>query len=282
MTNEWISVYPEGYDLKTPERKELYKFILSRLKDAFGDAPKKFTQALKILFFEGKVETCSSSIVDKKELMGRRPNDLGGRPYVFICLASPVVSLEFYKSVLKHYEEKSFEGGISGVFGRRGGQYDWSDDLILRFSVLLQALDEAESKEGSVPVDGRIPLSVLYFFFKEIFFQLNKNGSSRLAFGTVLVERFSQRLPAVRVDELWVGKYRELTAKEISSLLNGSSGRPEAYEDDWFVGFVSRYFSRDFNPDFLQFMDELYESIPEAKRIGWDGQRITNYPGNAQ
>lgn len=121
MTNEWISVYPEGYDLKTPERKELYKFILSRLKDDFGDAPKKFTQALKILFFEGKVETYSSSIADKKELIGRRPNDLGWCPSVFICLASPVVSLEFYKSVLKHYEEKSFEGGVYGVFGRRGG-----------------------------------------------------------------------------------------------------------------------------------------------------------------
>ena len=281
MTKEWISVYPEGCDLKTPERKDLYKFILSRLKDAFGDVPKKFTQALKTLFFEGKIETYSPSVLDKKELMGRRPNNLGGRPYVFICLASPVVSLEFYKGVLKNYEEKFFEGGVIGVFDRRG-QYDWSDDLILRFSVLLQALDEAESKEGGVPDDGRIPSSMLYFFFKEIFYQLNKNGSSRLAFGKVLVERFSQRLPAIRVDELWVGKYRDLTAKEISSLLSGSSGRPEAYEDDWFVGFVSRYFSRNFNSDFLQFMDELYESIPEAQRIGWDGQRITNYPGCAQ
>lgn len=282
MTKDWISVYPDGCDLKSQERKELYRHVLMDLKDYFGDTPKKFGQALKILFFEGKIETYSPSIPDNKELMGRRPNNLGGRPYAFICLASPVVSLRFYKEVLRKYEEKFFEGGVFGVFGVRGGKYTWNDDSIMRFSLLLQALDEAESKEGSAPVDGRIPLSMLYFFFKEIFFQLNKNGSSRLAFGKVLVERFSQRLPAVRVDELWVGKYRDLTAKEISSLLGGSSGRPEAYEDDWFVGFVSRYFSRDFNSDFLQFMDELYESIPEAHRIGWDGQRITNYPGCAQ
>ena len=282
MTKDWISVYPDGCDLKSPERKELYRHVLMDLKGSFGDVPKKFGQALKVLFFEGKIETYSPSVPDKKELMGVGQMIWGGRPYVFICLASPVVSLEFYKGVLKNYEEKFFEGGVIGVFDRRGGQYDWSDDLILRFSVLLQALDEGESKEGRVPVDGRIPLSVLYFFFRAIFFQLNNNGSSRLAFGKVLVERFSQRLPAIRLDELWVGKYRDLTAKEISSLLSGSSGRPEAYADAWFVEFVSRYFSRDFNPDFLQFMDEIYEGIPEAQRICWDGQRITNYPGCAQ
>lgn len=281
MTKDWISVYPDGCDLKSPERRELYKRVLMDLKGYFGDTPKKFGQALKVLFFEGRIDTYSPSVPDKKELMGRRPNNLGGSPYVFICLASPVVSLRFYKEVLKQYEEKCFEGGVFGVFGVRGGKYTWDDDFIMRFSLLLQALDEAESKEGGVPVDGRIPLSMLYFFFKEIFYQLNKNGSSRLAFGKVLVERFSQRLPSIRSDELWVGKYRDLTAKEISNLLSGSSGRPEAYEDAWFVGFVSRYFSRGFNPDLLQFVDEIYESIPEAQRIGWDGQKITNYLGSA-
>lgn len=281
MTKEWISVYPEGYDLKTEERKALYRFILARLKDSFGDAPKSFTEALKVLFFEGKLEMYSPSVPDKKELIGRRLNSLGGSPYVFMCLASPVVSLNFYKKILANYDEKAFVGGVYGIFDRRGGQLDWSDDLVLRFSLLLQALDEAESKEGCVPVDGRIPLSMLYFFFKEIFYQLNKNGSSRLAFGKVLVERFSQRLPAIRSDELWVGKYRDLTAREISSLLSGSSSRPEAYADAWFVSFLGRYFLRDFNPDFLQFMDELYESIPETQRIVWNGQKVTNYLGNA-
>lgn len=281
MTEDWISVYPDGHDLKGPGRKELYKHAVGDLKGYFGDVPKAFGQALKILFFEGLIETYSPSIPDKSELSGRRVNNLGGSPFVFICIASPVVSLNFYKDVLNKYEDRFLEGGVFGVFGVRGGKYTWGDDLIMRFSVLLQALDEAESKDGSVPAEGRTPSSMLYFFFKEIFYQLNKNGSSRLAFGKVLVERFSQRLPSIRSDELWVGKYRGLAVDEISTLLSGRAEKSGAYEDTWFVEFVSSYFSRRLSPELLDFIDEVYGSIPGAQRIGWDGEKITNFPGCA-
>ena|SRR5690606_13428341 len=142
MTKYSISVYAEGCDLKTPERKDLYRLILE-LKDLFGDAPKRFSQALKVLFFEGRIETYSPTISDDSELSGTRYNDLGGKPYVFICLASPVVSLDFYKGILGLYQDDWLKGGVSDIFSIRVARSHWSDDLIRRISVLLQALDES-------------------------------------------------------------------------------------------------------------------------------------------
>lgn len=274
MTKEWISVYPEGYDLKTPQRKELYKMIFDELRDSFGDAPKKFPRALKVLFFEGKVETYSPTILDERELSGTRYNDLGPTPCVFICLASPVVSVEFYNEVLGNYQAGSLRGATAGIFDIRTARTHWSGDLVNRMSVLLQALDESLSKEGGVGI-GKLLL-----FFLNLFAMLNSRGTSKLAMCKRVAQRFYQGFDDIQFDPARANKVATL-AQRIMVLLNGEADNRDAYTDDWFVDFIRRYFSRDFSPSFLQFLDKLYESLPEEQRIGWDGQKITNYPGCA-
>lgn len=64
----------------------------------------------------------------------------------------------------------------------------------------------------------------------------------------------------------------------LRKLLGGEAKQSSAYTDEWFVEFVRLYFSRELDPAFLEFMDGIYEQIPQEQRIGWDGEQITNYP----
>lgn len=275
MTKEWISVYSENCDLKTSARRDLYRIVLDELRNSFGDAPKKFPQALKVLFFEGKVETYRSIIPDERELSGKRYNDLGPTPYVFICLASPVVSVDFYKEVLSNYQLESLKSAVAGIFDIRTARSHWSDDLVSRMSILLRALDESLSKEGGVGA-GKLLL-----FFLNLFSVLSSHGTSRLAMCKGVAQRFYQDFEIIQSEPGRDDKLARL-AQRVRVLLNGQADNCNAYTDDWFVDFIRNYFSRGFTPSFLKFLDEIYGSLPEVQRIGWDGQRITNYPGCAQ
>ncbi|SED84700.1 hypothetical protein [Pseudomonas anguilliseptica] len=70
------------------------------------------------------------------------------------------------------------------------------------------------------------------------------------------------------------GKNDKYILALIQELFGSAPNHPGAYVDTGFIDFCQRYFSRTFSPEFLAYLDGLYFSIAEDKRITWDGSKI--------
>lgn len=275
MTKNWISVYPAGSELKTPERKELYKLVLNDVRHTFGDGP-GFVQALKILFFEGKIETYSPTIPDESELSGKRRNRLGTTPFAFVCLGSPVISLDFYREVLSHYSDEWLVAGVLRIMSQRVAYSNWPDELICRIGTLLLALDKALGAE-ECGAGGGIKAKELAIFLKYVLNFLWHMGKSSPALGRSVVGRFHRVFADFQLDPDSARLHEEISGY-LRKLLGGEAKQSSAYTDEWFVEFVRLYHARELDAAFLEFIDVIYEEIPQQQRIGWDGEQITNYP----
>ena len=247
-----IQIYPEGSALKTEERKQLHATILEHVH--LGEFKKKeFIPALKRLFFEGQIESFDERILDPGELI-RRINPLGTHVHAYICLASPVVSEEFFGSILQRYKPAAIaEMGVDVV------QFEefWGDsrplgpDLYARLQCLVRATRPIMGESTFLRLSGRM--------FKKFV--------SRVCYGrntaTCLVADWWET-----VDQ-FIGSQPDLENTRIlaTRLLSGCPESLDAYQDVRFLQFCERYFSRDFGPHLLAFLDDVYHAVPEGWRI---------------
>jgi len=63
----------------------------------------------------------------------------------------------------------------------------------------------------------------------------------------------------------------------ISMLFGGSAVDAGGYSDEVFKFFFRQYVNREFTPALLEYLDAVYYSIPEEKRIRLDGDKISYF-----
>lgn len=267
MTDLYIQVYPQDSQLKTEERKALYQQLLEN-DHCFGERGKGFTRALKTLVFEGKIESYEQAIKDEESLWGSRENDLGHMLPAYICLASPVVSEEFFIEVLSRYSKDiatAIAGDVVAGLDRRTAL---SDDMFSRVKCLLHALDHIPGVD--FPLVG-IGGDNLVRMFNRFLSRICYEGISRNALFPSFIERFNTDF-----NDLFT--HLEKRSKNLVELLECLFGsRPktlDAYTDIEFINFCRLYFSRSLGQEFLAYLDNIYQSIPENRRVRLDGDKI--------
>ena len=131
MAKEYIQVYPDNVELKTEERKKLYEDFIEHI--SFGEHGRRFAQALKKLCFEGKVESLERYVRNDDGVL-HRVNSLGTCVHGYVCLASPIVDLDFFVSKLTHNGVGDIAHELTVYFD---GNPNLSDYLLERVRCLL-------------------------------------------------------------------------------------------------------------------------------------------------
>ena len=269
MTRSFVRVYSEEAELKTDERKHLYKELME--EDVFGERGKGFARALKRLVFEGELEAYDISIVDPNAFLGRRENDLGHMMAVYLCLAAPLPDVEFYKKILRLYaKDIILDISIAAVSYIDGSPV--SADLIERVGVLISAAADVFSEGGgSFEESGAVYYNLFGSFFSRVCYEGSSHNS--------LFPRFLKKIDSVFMVVLErSAKGFELCARKLLPKLFGSAPVSyAAYADEQFILFLKGYFSREYTPALLEYLDAVYYLIPEEKRIRLDGDKISYF-----
>jgi hypothetical protein len=268
MTKEFFRVYPEGIELKTAERKTLYKELLE--EDHFGERGKGFVRALKRLVFEGEVESYEECVEDPDALLGRRENDLGYMLGAYICLAAPLPDIAFYKEVLSRYSRDICLNMASSAAIYIDGS-GVSADYLNRVGLLIEAISEVLTELGCGLEKGGSYSRMFVRFFSRVCHEGTSNNC--------LFPRFLRVVDSVFVDLLEEPTRNfDFCASEILPMLfGGSPANVAAYTDEQFIVFLKGYFSREYTPALLEYLDAVYYSIPEEKRIRLDGDKISYF-----
>lgn len=266
MTDLYIQVYPQGCQLKTEERKALYQKLLEN-DHCFGERGKGFTRALKTLVFEGKIESYEQAIKDEESLWGSRENDLGYMLPAYICLASPVVSEEFFIEILSRYSRDiAISIASDVVVCWDGGVFD--DDMFSRIKCLMHTLDHMPGVD--FPLVG-IGVNKLSRMFNRFLSRVCHKGAGNKYLFPYFLERFNENFN--NVISGFDGRLADIS--ELLECLFGSQPKTiDAYADVEFINFCQLYFSRALGAEFLDYLDNIYQSIPENRRIRLDGDKI--------
>lgn len=269
MTKEFLRVYPEGIELKTAERKTLYKELLE--EDHFGERGKGFVRALKRLVFEGEVESYEECVEDPDALLGRRENDLGYMLGAYICLAAPLPNIGFYKEVLSRYSRSVCLNMASFASIYIDGS-SVSADYLNRVGLLIEAASEVLTGLGGGLEKGT---SVYPKMFVRFFSRVCHRGTSH----NCLFPRFLKIIDSAFIEILdnSRGSFDSCASELLPMLLGGSAANFAAYTDEQFIVFLKGYFSREYTPALLEYLDAVYYSIPEEKRIRLDGDKISYF-----
>lgn len=258
MGKELIHVYPADAILKTDERKQLYKDILEYIE--IGELGRGFSKALKVLCFEGKVESLDAMVRNDDGFL-HRVNSLGDHLGVYICLASPVVDKQFFASVLSRYCADNVRSIVGQVVSYLDGNSNLSAELFERVRFLLQAAE--------LVVPGVIAGECLQMFNRYLSRICYRADSSRCQVDGYWAQ-VSEMLGGAKGSVVSISAIKELATQ----LLGGNPVNPDAYLDQGFIRFCGLYFSRQLEAGLLVFLDEIYQTIPEGKRIKLDGSKI--------
>ena len=267
MTDLYIQAYPQDCHLKTGERKALYQQLLEN-DHCFGERGKGFTRALKTLVFEGKIESYEQVIKDEESLWGSRENDLGYMLPAYICLASPVVSEEFFIEILSRYPRDIAISIASDVAVYLDGGSMFDGDMFSRIKCLMHALDHMPGVDFPLVGIGRSNLARMFNGFLS---GVCYKGAGEKYLFPFYMYRFNENFNNIISD--FNGRLADIS--ELLECLLGS--RPKtiaAYADIEFINFCQLYFSRSLGPEFLAYLDSIYQSIPENRRIRLDGNKI--------
>ncbi|WP_431482978.1 hypothetical protein [Pseudomonas solani] len=267
MTNSLIQVYLKDVNLKSDERKRLYKEILE--KDFFGERDKYFQRAFKRLMFEGELETYELLLSETDELGIRRPNNLGHMAGAYICLASPLPSVDFYQSVLRRYPYVTCLDIAEAAVRYIDGDSSVSSDLILRARCLIEAVDGVAAELGKdFVVDGSCYARIFGGFLSNVSYC----GSSENCLFPYFLPKIDASISS------FTGQAKKLmddySEDLLKQLFSGEANHPTAYLDEEFKIFFSRYVAREYTSQFLSYLDGVYNAISLDKRIQWDGAKI--------
>lgn len=255
MANEKIQVYPDSPLLQINERQLLHKEILEKI--ALGEFKKKnFAYALKQLCFYGKIESYQERILDPGELI-RRINALGTYVQAYICLASPIVEEDFFLPILSNYKDRANKELASDLVIYLDCNAELSDELFQRVRCLLRALERA--------VPGALHYGYIRMFTRFLS-SVSYRGTSTHSFFMDYWEQLDNVINEFRD--------REDAVKLATGLLSGEAQSEHAYEDAGFCEFLSRYFARSLGPSLLAYLDEIYHSINEERRIRMENGAI--------
>lgn len=267
MTNGLIQVYSKGANLKSDERKKLYQELLD--KDIFGERERFFPRAFKRLMFEGELESYELLLNDTDELGVRRLNNLGHMAAAYICLASPSPDIELYQNVLRRYPYVTCVNIASAAVIYIDGDSSLSTDLILRVKCLIEAIDGIASELGK---DLAVDSGCYARAFGRFLSRVSYSGSSDNCLFPYFLPKLEGSISSLTgQDKEMMDHYSEGLLKQ---LFSGEANHPSAYLDEEFKLFFSRYVARDYSPQFLDYLDGVYNAIPQSKRIQWDGTEI--------
>lgn len=259
MGKELIQVYPADAILKTDERKQLYKDILEYVE--IGELGRGFTKALKVLCFEGKVESLDTMVRNDDGFL-HRVNSLGDHLGVYICLASPVVNEQFFASVLSQYCEDNIRSIVGQAQSCLDGNSSLGADLFGRVHCLLKAAEMVLPN-----VIAGVCLRMFNRYLSRICYRATSSCCLVSHYWGEVSEVILEGRPHERER---IADIRELAVR----LLGGDPVNLDAYLDSGFIQFCELYFSRQLGVGLLAFLDEVYQSIPESKRIKLDGSQI--------
>lgn len=267
MTDLYIQVYPQGCQLKTEERKALFQQLREN-DSCFGEKGKGFPRALKTLVFEGKIESYEQSIKDEESLWGSRENDLGYMLPAYICLASPAVSEDFFTEILSKCSKDVITAVASDVVVWLDGRRTLSDDVFIRVQCLLHSLNSMEGVNSpQVGIGG----GNLARMFNEFLSSVCYHGNSKRCLFPFFIKDVGGNFTEVMAR----AKKRVKNLRELLEWLLGSRPKTiDAYTDIEFINFCRLYFSRSLGQEFLVYLDDIYQSIPENRRIRLDGDKI--------
>lgn len=270
MTKGYFRVYPKGVDLKAEERKILYKELLE--KDVFGERGKNFTRALKRLVFEGELESYEPFLECEDELGGYRQNDLSEMLAVYICLAAPCLDLDFYKTILRRYECLLIINMSDCAISYVDGSSSASLTFMRKIGFFIEAADDVLSEGGYLlALEGNSFVKMFSGFFSKVCYEGNGNNCLFPQF----FSRFDSLCSAILGRHK---KYMKVTSEGSISMLFGSAAVDAGgYSDEAFKFFFRQYVNREFTPALLEYLDAVYYSIPEEKRIRLDGDKISYF-----
>ncbi|WP_308726146.1 hypothetical protein [Metapseudomonas otitidis] len=270
MTRSFVRVYSEEAELKTDERKRLYKELME--KDVFGERGKNFPRALKRLVFDGELESYEPFLECEDELGGYRQNDLSEMLAVYICLAAPCLDLDFYKAILRRYECLLIINMSDCAISYVDGSSSASLTFMRKIGFFIEAADDVLSEGGYLlALEGNSFVKMFSGFFSKVCYEGNGNNC--------LFPRFFSRFDSLCSAILGRHKkYMEVTSEGSISMLFGSAAVDAGgYSDEAFKFFFRQYVNREFTPALLEYLDAVYYSIPEEKRIRLDGDKISYF-----
>lgn len=263
---ESVRVYQDVTILNTEERKALYREILE--EDVFGERSKRFTRALKTLMFKGEIESYEQGVHDEAELGGRRENDLTHLVPAYLCLASPEVSVDFFVQILGRYNKAVQASVADQIVIYLDGSPGLSEAYFTRLQHIILALERLAPSDSLVCGLGE---GRLIRMFNRFLSRVSYKANSSRCLWPLFSDQFDKGFAALHKQ---FGSREEDIVVLIQDLFGSAPNHPDAYADAGFISFCQRYFSRTFSPEFLAYLDDIYQSIPEDRRVRLDGDKI--------
>lgn len=270
---ESVQVYQDVTTLNTEERKALYREILE--EDHFGERSKRFTRALKTLMFKGEIESYEQGLDDETELGGRRENDLTHLVPAYLCLASPDVSVDSFAQILGRYNE-AVQASVAGqIVIYLDGNPGLSEAYFTRVQHMMLALARLAPADSSI---GGLGEGRAIRLFNRFLSRISYKANSSRCLWSLFLDQFDKGFAEVHKK---FGSREEDIDRLIKELFGSAPNHPEAYTDAGFISFCQRYFFRRLSPEFLSYLDDIYQSIPEDRRIGLHGDKILHFAEQA-
>lgn len=263
---EPVRVYQDITNLNTEERKALYREILE--EDIFVERGKRFSRALKTLMFKGEIESYEQWFKDEEELSGLRENDLTYLLPVYLCLASPEVSVDFFAQILGRYDREAQRSIADLIVSYLGSKLSLSEAYFIRVQNIMLALEHLAPFDSLI---GGLGEDNLIRMFNRFLSRVSYKANSGHCLWLIFFNSFDKGFSTLHKQ---FGNREEDIIVLIQGLFGSAPNHPDAYADAGFISFCQRYFSRTFSPEFLAYLDNIYQSIPEDRRIRLDGDKI--------
>lgn len=265
MTESMV-VYQDVNNLNTEERKALYREILE--EDCFRERGKRFARALKTLMFKGEIESYEQWFKDVKELSGLRENDLTSQLPVYLCLASPEVSVDLFAQIFGRYDKHLHTSVAGQIVIYLDGNLSLSDAYFTRVQHIMLALERLAPVDSPI---GCLSEDRVARIFNRFLSCVSYEANSSRCLWPLFCEEFDKGFATLYKQ---FGKNEEYIFVLMQDLFGSAPNHPDAYADNGFINFCQRYFSRNFSSEFLAYLDGIYQSISEGRRIRLDGDKI--------
>ncbi|SED84547.1 hypothetical protein SAMN05421553_3464 [Pseudomonas anguilliseptica] len=176
--------------------------------------------------------------------------------------------MDFFAQILGRYN-KAVQTSVAGqIVVYLDGGPSLSEAYFSRLQHMLLALGRLAPIDSLI---GGLSEDRVIRMFNRFLSRVSYEANSSRCLWPLFSDQFDKEFAALHKQ---FGNREEDIIVLMQGLFGSAPNHPDAYTDAGFINFCQRYFSRTFSPEFLAYLDGLYFSIAEDKRIVWGGSKI--------